>query len=70
MAELLAIHQDLKNLVPITTLYSDGSADIKLTGNKIYHPELKLTRTDVISIMKDLSETSRNIIPLSIPFTV
>lgn len=55
MAELLAIHKDLKNLGVDTTLNSDGSGDIKLTGNKEYRPELKLTKQNVLEVIKGFS---------------
>lgn len=59
MAELLAIHQDLKNLTPITTLESNGEASIKFTGSDIYKPELRLSKLDVSNIIKALSGTEQ-----------
>jgi len=55
MAELLAISKDLKNLTTVTTLATDGSAVVKLTGNAQYKPELRLTKADVASVLKGLS---------------
>jgi hypothetical protein len=55
MAELVAIHQDLKNLTVVPTLASDGSGVIKLTGNPTYKPELRLSAAEASLIVKDFT---------------
>lgn len=57
MAELLANGSDWKDLTPDTTLAPDGTAVVKLAGAPSgHHPELRLTRADVASVLKGLSK--------------
>lgn len=58
MAELLAIGQDLKNLSTVSSLNSDGSVNLKFTGNAKYKPELRLTSSEVKSLVKAWSQPS------------
>lgn len=53
MAELLAIGKDLKNLSLTPALNADGTAVLKLAGDG-YKPELRLTETEVASVVATL----------------
>jgi hypothetical protein len=56
MAELLAIGQDLKNLTPTYYKTSEGGINISLTGNSKYRPELRLSRSEINTLVSLLQE--------------
>jgi hypothetical protein len=70
VAELLAIGQDLKYLIPLTTTNSNGSVDIKLTGNSEYHPEIRFTKADWEKIQGEISRNRSPDIPFNVPTTI
>lgn len=66
MAELLAIGKDLKGLSMTSKANADGSAVIDLAGDG-YRPELRLTKAEVLSLLKALAPPAPAPIPAPTP---